>query len=184
MIIRHLGKARKKEKRWRKCRSAEISVERQYYRVVWTGLAHLGSAGLGPFGYIYTLGRGFASISRSPSSHALSNTLQRVLLTFSFFPLHKTSLPLTFELDAQMQSIHRGQVAIAEMIIGMYDTPPTHRWTVDEFHNVVTWPEEQALGSGAGAAGASTMDDDDDEFKDAEDAEDDEEEEDSDDSMG
>ncbi|KOM47637.1 hypothetical protein LR48_Vigan07g134100 [Vigna angularis] len=45
--------------------------------------------------------------------------------------------------DAQMQSIHRGQVAIAEMIIGMYDTSLVHRWTMDEIHNVVAWPKEQ-----------------------------------------
>ncbi|KOM25656.1 hypothetical protein LR48_Vigan148s002000 [Vigna angularis] len=83
-------------------------------------------------------------------------------------------------IDAQMQSIHRGQVATVEMIIGMYDTPPTHRWTMDEFHNVVAWPEEQVHGSGAGAAGPSTMEDDDDdhEFEDVEEVEDDEEEED------
>ncbi|KOM51891.1 hypothetical protein LR48_Vigan09g055000 [Vigna angularis] len=56
-----------------------------------------------------------------------------------------------------------------------------HRWTMDEFHNVVAWQEEQAQGSGARVAGASVMDDDDDEF---EDAEDDEEEEYSDDNMG
>ncbi|KOM52217.1 hypothetical protein LR48_Vigan09g087600 [Vigna angularis] len=37
-----------------------------------------------------------------------------------------------------------GQVATAEMIVGMYDTPPAHMWTMDEFHNVVAWPEEQA----------------------------------------
>ncbi|KOM24985.1 hypothetical protein LR48_Vigan38s000100 [Vigna angularis] len=82
--------------------------------------------------------------------------------------------------DARMQSIHRGQVATAEMIIGMYDTPPAHTWTMDEFHNVVAWPEEQAQGSRVGAARASAMDDED-AF---EDAEDDEEEEDSDDNMG
>ncbi|KOM41366.1 hypothetical protein LR48_Vigan04g156400 [Vigna angularis] len=89
-------------------------------------------------------------------------------------------------MNAQMQSIHRGQVATAEMIIGMYDTPPTHRWTMDEFHNVVAWPEEQAQGSKVGAAEASAMDDDeDDEEEDAfEDAEDDEEEEDTNDNMG
>ncbi|KOM29042.1 hypothetical protein LR48_Vigan630s000100 [Vigna angularis] len=61
-------------------------------------------------------------------------------------------------IDAQMQSIHRGQVATAEMIIGIR----------------------------TGAAEASIMDDDeDDEEEDAfEDAEDDGEEEDTDDSMG
>ncbi|KOM28355.1 hypothetical protein LR48_Vigan530s000700 [Vigna angularis] len=46
---------------------------------------------------------------------------------------------------AQLQSIHRGQVATAEMIVGMYDTPPAHRWTMEEFHNVVAWPEEQVV---------------------------------------
>ncbi|KOM25841.1 hypothetical protein LR48_Vigan197s001000 [Vigna angularis] len=86
-------------------------------------------------------------------------------------------------IDARMQSIHREQVATTEMIIGMYDTPPTHRLTMDEFDNVVSWPEEQAQGNRAGAAGASAMDDEDDEDA-FEDAEDDEEEEDSDDSMG
>ncbi|KOM57423.1 hypothetical protein LR48_Vigan11g045600 [Vigna angularis] len=47
-------------------------------------------------------------------------------------------------IDHRMQSIHRGQVATAKMIIGMYDTPPGHRWTMDEFNNVVAWPEDQA----------------------------------------
>ncbi|KOM43255.1 hypothetical protein LR48_Vigan05g085900 [Vigna angularis] len=85
--------------------------------------------------------------------------------------------------DARMQSTHKGQVATNEVIIGMYDKPPAHRWTMDEFHNTVAWPEEQAQGSRAGAAGASAMhdEDDDDEF---EDAEDDGEEEDSNDNMG
>ncbi|KOM57542.1 hypothetical protein LR48_Vigan11g057500 [Vigna angularis] len=56
---------------------------------------------------------------------------------------------------AQLQSIHRGKVATAEMIVGMYDTPPAHRWTMEEFHNVVAWPEEQVQGGGAEAAEAS-----------------------------
>ncbi|KOM37619.1 hypothetical protein LR48_Vigan03g100100 [Vigna angularis] len=30
-------------------------------------------------------------------------------------------------IGAQLQSIHQGQVATAEMIVGMYDTPPAHR---------------------------------------------------------
>ncbi|KOM43088.1 hypothetical protein LR48_Vigan05g069200 [Vigna angularis] len=81
----------------------------------------------------------------------------------------------------RMQSIHRGQVATVEIIIEMYDTPRGHRWTMDEFNNVVAWPEEQAQDSGARAAKAPTMDDDDDEF---EDAKDEGEEEDSDDIMG
>ncbi|KOM40833.1 hypothetical protein LR48_Vigan04g103100 [Vigna angularis] len=71
------------------------------------------------------------------------------------------------------------EVATTEMIIGMYDTPTAHRWTMDEFHNVVAWPKEQAQGSRAGAAEALAMDDEDDE-----DTLEDEEEEDSDDNMG
>ncbi|KOM25236.1 hypothetical protein LR48_Vigan62s001300 [Vigna angularis] len=88
-------------------------------------------------------------------------------------------------IGAQLQSFHRGQVATTEMIVGMYDTPLAHRWTMDEFHNVVAWPEEQAQGDRVGAAEASTMDEDDvDDAKDDafEDAEDKEEEEDTDDS--
>ncbi|KOM43212.1 hypothetical protein LR48_Vigan05g081600 [Vigna angularis] len=72
-------------------------------------------------------------------------------------------------IDARMQSIHKGQVATIEMIIGMYDTPPGHRWTMEEFNNVVAWLEEQAKASGAGATEAPAMDDDDDEFEDDED---------------
>ncbi|KOM26568.1 hypothetical protein LR48_Vigan294s000400 [Vigna angularis] len=74
-------------------------------------------------------------------------------------------------IGAQLQSIHRGQVATAEMIVGMYDTPPAHRWTMDEFHNVVAWPEEPMQGGGAGAAEASAREmeedeaDDDDAFE-------------------
>ncbi|KOM26391.1 hypothetical protein LR48_Vigan264s000100 [Vigna angularis] len=89
--------------------------------------------------------------------------------------------------SAQLQSIHRRQVATAEMIVGMYHTPPAHRWTMEEFHNVVAWPEEQEQGDRAEAAEASAMemeeDDVDDDEDDAfEDAEDEEEEEDTDDS--
>ncbi|KOM25625.1 hypothetical protein LR48_Vigan125s001500 [Vigna angularis] len=70
-------------------------------------------------------------------------------------------------MDARMQSIHKGQVATAEMIIGMYDTPPGNRWTMDEYNDVVAWLEEQSQASRAGAVEAPTMDndeDDDDEF--------------------
>ncbi|KOM48081.1 hypothetical protein LR48_Vigan07g178500 [Vigna angularis] len=87
-------------------------------------------------------------------------------------------------IDAKMQSIHRGQVATTEMIIGMYDAPPGHRWTMDEFNNVVACLEDQAQANGAGVAEAPAIDNDkegDDEF---EDAEDEGEEEDLDDSMG
>ncbi|KOM41074.1 hypothetical protein LR48_Vigan04g127200 [Vigna angularis] len=86
-------------------------------------------------------------------------------------------------IDARMQSLQRRQVATIEMIIGMYDTPSGHRWTMDEFNNVVAWPEEQAQGSGVGATEAPAMeedDEDDDDFEDAEEGE----EEDSDDNMG
>ncbi|KOM24906.1 hypothetical protein LR48_Vigan17s000200 [Vigna angularis] len=58
-------------------------------------------------------------------------------------PLQMTDMYMSL-IDAQMHSIHRGQVATVEMIIGMYDTPPAHRWTMDEFHDVVAWPEENA----------------------------------------
>ncbi|KOM40838.1 hypothetical protein LR48_Vigan04g103600 [Vigna angularis] len=80
-----------------------------------------------------------------------------------------------------------GQVATAEMIVGMYETPPAHRWTMEEFHNVVAWPEEQVQGDRAEAAEASAMemeeDDVDDDEDDAfEDAKDEDEEEDTDDS--
>ncbi|KOM40690.1 hypothetical protein LR48_Vigan04g088800 [Vigna angularis] len=90
-------------------------------------------------------------------------------------------------IGAQLQSIHRGQVATTEMIVGMYDTPPPHRWTMEEFHNVVAWPEEQAQGGRVGATEASAIemdeDDADDDEDDAfEDAEDEEEEKDTDDS--
>ncbi|KOM40746.1 hypothetical protein LR48_Vigan04g094400 [Vigna angularis] len=64
-----------------------------------------------------------------------------------------------------------GQVATAEIIIEMYDTPPRRRWTMDEFNNVVASTEEQAQGSGGGAAEAPAMeedDEDDDDFEDAE----------------
>ncbi|KOM26380.1 hypothetical protein LR48_Vigan263s000300 [Vigna angularis] len=90
-------------------------------------------------------------------------------------------------IGAQLQSIHKGQVATTEMIVGMYDTPPAHRWTMEEFHNVVAWPEEQVQGGRAEVAEASAMeveeDDVDDDEDDAfEDVEDEEEEEDTDDS--
>ncbi|KOM34741.1 hypothetical protein LR48_Vigan02g089100 [Vigna angularis] len=80
-------------------------------------------------------------------------------------------------IGAQLQSIHRGQVAIVEMIVGMYDTPPAHRWTMDEFHNVVAWPEELVHGGGAGAAEASAREMEEDEANDDDALEDDEDEE-------
>ncbi|KOM55801.1 hypothetical protein LR48_Vigan10g169300 [Vigna angularis] len=88
-------------------------------------------------------------------------------------------------IGAQLQSIHKGQVATAEMIVGMYDTPPAHRWTMEEFHNVVAWTEEPVQGEGAEAAEASVREmeedeaDDDDAFEDDEDEEEKEDTEDS-----
>ncbi|KOM31231.1 hypothetical protein LR48_Vigan01g078600 [Vigna angularis] len=88
-------------------------------------------------------------------------------------------------IGAQLQFIHRGQVATTEMIVGMYDTPPAHRWTMDEFHNVVAWPEEPVHGERAGAAEAPAREmeedeaDDDDAFEDEEDEEEEEDTEDS-----
>ncbi|KOM49693.1 hypothetical protein LR48_Vigan08g052000 [Vigna angularis] len=76
-------------------------------------------------------------------------------------------------IDAQLQSIHRGQVATAD------------RWTMEEFHNVVAWPEEPVQGGGAEAAEASVREmeedeaDDDDAFEDDEDEEEEEDTEDS-----
>ncbi|KOM37669.1 hypothetical protein LR48_Vigan03g105100 [Vigna angularis] len=87
-------------------------------------------------------------------------------------------------IGAQLQSIHRGQVATAEMIVGMHDTPPAHRWTMDEFHNVVAWPEEPVQGGGAEAVEASIREmkedeaGDDDAFEDDEDEEEEEDTED------
>ncbi|KOM55591.1 hypothetical protein LR48_Vigan10g148300 [Vigna angularis] len=87
-------------------------------------------------------------------------------------------------IGAQLQSIHRRQGATAEMIVGMYDTPPAHRWTMDEFHNVVAWPEEPVQREEAEAAEASVREmeedeaDDDDAFEDAEDEEEEEDPED------
>ncbi|KOM45579.1 hypothetical protein LR48_Vigan06g088500 [Vigna angularis] len=75
-------------------------------------------------------------------------------------------------------------VAKVEKIIGLYDTTLGHRWTMDEFNNVVAWLEDQAQASGAGSGEAPTMDDDEDDEDDFEDAEEEGEEEDSDDSMG
>ncbi|KOM51816.1 hypothetical protein LR48_Vigan09g047500 [Vigna angularis] len=85
-------------------------------------------------------------------------------------------------IGTQLQSIHRGQMATAEMIVGMYDTPPAHRWTMEEFHNVVAWPEEPVQGGGAEAS-VRVMEedeaDDDDAFEDDEDEEEEEDTEDS-----
>ncbi|KOM31353.1 hypothetical protein LR48_Vigan01g090800 [Vigna angularis] len=64
-------------------------------------------------------------------------------------------------MESRMQALHKGQVATAEMIIGLYDTPPSWLWTTDEFNIVVGRPEDQAQASGAGAAEASAMEDDD-----------------------
>ncbi|KOM31933.1 hypothetical protein LR48_Vigan01g148900 [Vigna angularis] len=63
-------------------------------------------------------------------------------------------------------------------------------WTMEEFHNVVAWPEEQAQGGKAGTAEASAMEMDEDDaddyedeaFEDVEDEEDEEEEKDTSDS--
>ncbi|KOM24967.1 hypothetical protein LR48_Vigan34s000600 [Vigna angularis] len=78
-------------------------------------------------------------------------------------------------IGAQLQSIHRGQVATTEIIVGMYDTPLAHRWTMEEFHNVVPWLEEKVQGDRAEAAKASAMEmDEDDAFEDTEDEEEEE----------
>ena len=58
-------------------------------------------------------------------------------------------------MEARMESIYRGQEATAEMIIGLYDQPPVHRWTMDEFRSTMAWPQRQARGSGSRVAGTS-----------------------------
>ncbi|KOM47946.1 hypothetical protein LR48_Vigan07g165000 [Vigna angularis] len=73
----------------------------------------------------------------SSGNTRFSRPQQLLHITFTATTKKKTS--------AQLQSIHRGQVATTEMIVGMYDTRPAHRWTMEEFHNVVAWPEEQAV---------------------------------------
>ncbi|KOM27042.1 hypothetical protein LR48_Vigan377s000200 [Vigna angularis] len=87
-----------------------------------------------------------------------------------------------------MQSLHRGQVATTEMIIGMYDTPQdigglwmnlTMWWHGQRSKLRVVELEQLKLQLWI------TMDDDEEEDDDAfEDAEEEEEEEDSDDNMG
>ncbi|KOM43225.1 hypothetical protein LR48_Vigan05g082900 [Vigna angularis] len=79
-------------------------------------------------------------------------------------------------MESRMQALHKGQVATVKMIIGLYDTPLSRQWTMDEFNTIVGWPKDQAHASGAGAAEASTMEDDDYEDGDEEEADDYEEE--------
>ena len=83
-----------------------------------------------------------------------------------------------------MESLCRGQEATAEMIIGLYDQPPVHRWTMDKFRSVMAWPQGQAHGSGSGAAGTSGgQGDDQDDDEDFEDAQEDEDDDDSDEDL-
>ncbi|KOM25529.1 hypothetical protein LR48_Vigan112s000400 [Vigna angularis] len=78
-------------------------------------------------------------------------------------------------MESRMQALHRGQVATAEMIIGLYDTPPSRKWTMDEFNTIMGWPENQAQASGARATEASAMEDDDedDDYEDGDEEEED-----------
>ncbi|KOM49841.1 hypothetical protein LR48_Vigan08g066800 [Vigna angularis] len=120
----------------------------------------------------------FSHANIQPCSHVSDITLSRALLLY--YVLRNMSINI-----GPMQSIHRGQVTTAEMLIGLYDTPPAHKWTMDEFHSVVDWPEEQIHDNRARAAEASAMEEDEDEDDDAfEDDEDNEEEEDTDDNTG
>ena len=80
-----------------------------------------------------------------------------------------------------MESLCRGQEATAEMIIGLYDQPPVHRWTMDKFRSVMAWPQGQAHGSGSGAtrtSGGQDDDQEDEDFVDAQEEEDDDSDED------
>ncbi|KOM27966.1 hypothetical protein LR48_Vigan475s000800 [Vigna angularis] len=89
--------------------------------------------------------------------------------------------------QAQSQASAETHEAEPFQMRDMYMSFIAHRWTMEEFHNVVAWPEEQVQGGRAEATEASAMemdeDDADDDEDDAfEDAEDEGEEEDTDDS--
>ncbi|KOM41106.1 hypothetical protein LR48_Vigan04g130400 [Vigna angularis] len=74
------------------------------------------------------------------------------------------------------RALHRGQVVTTKMIIGLYDTPHSRQWMMDEFNTIMEWPEDQVHASVARAAEASAMEDDDYEDGDEEEADDDDEE--------
>ncbi|WVZ18911.1 hypothetical protein V8G54_006233 [Vigna mungo] len=84
--------------------------------------------------------------------------------------LHSSSFNKHFAHIQGISTEIRGQVAISEMIVGMYDTPPAHRWTMDEFNNVVAWLEHMQ-GIRSGANEALEMDENDDDDDDDEDFE-------------
>ncbi|KOM45654.1 hypothetical protein LR48_Vigan06g096000 [Vigna angularis] len=90
--------------------------------------------------------------------------------------------------QAQSQASAETHEAEPFQMRDMYMSLIAHSWTMEEFHNVVAWPEEQVQGGRAEAAEASAMemdeDDVDDDEDDAfEDAEDEEEEEDTEDNL-
>ncbi|KOM41073.1 hypothetical protein LR48_Vigan04g127100 [Vigna angularis] len=64
--------------------------------------------------------------------------------------------------QAQSQASAKTHEADPYHMRDMYMSLIAHRWTMDEFHNVVAWPEEQAQGGRAGAAEASTIEKDED----------------------
>ncbi|KOM47476.1 hypothetical protein LR48_Vigan07g118000 [Vigna angularis] len=90
---------------------------------------------------------------------------QATVETHEVEPYHMRDMYMSV-IASQLQSIHRGQVATVKMIIGMYDRPPAYRWTMDEIHNVVACPEEQAQSGRVGAAEASAMEKDEDDADD------------------
>ncbi|KOM55773.1 hypothetical protein LR48_Vigan10g166500 [Vigna angularis] len=85
--------------------------------------------------------------------------------------------------NLMMHSLFQMRDMYMSLIIGLYDTPPSWQWTMDEFNIVVGWPKDQAQASGVGATKASAMEDDDedDDYEDGDEEEaDHDEEEDSD----
>ncbi|KOM48029.1 hypothetical protein LR48_Vigan07g173300 [Vigna angularis] len=72
----------------------------------------------------------FSHANIQPCSHVSNITVSKELLLYCM--LRNMSINIGQVIANEIQSIHRGQVAAAEMIIGMYDTPPVHMWTMEE----------------------------------------------------
>ncbi|KOM26438.1 hypothetical protein LR48_Vigan272s002600 [Vigna angularis] len=56
-------------------------------------------------------------------------------------------------MDARMEALYRGQMAVVEMISRLYDPPKIrHRMSMDEFRARMAWPEDPAHADGGDAA--------------------------------
>ncbi|KOM25491.1 hypothetical protein LR48_Vigan107s001000 [Vigna angularis] len=73
--------------------------------------------------------------------------------------------------QAQSQTSAETHEAEPFQMRDMYMSLIAHRWTMEEFHNVVAWPEEPVQGGGAEAAEASVREMEEDEADDDEDEE-------------